>query len=173
MKEIKKALALNSGGLTEIQDASAVYFVGRDYDQAIIEAKRAISIDHTYVFGHNRLGLAYIEKKMYTEAIATLEHANALARTNTGGLGRAYALAGRHADARRILNAMLNPVRPLQIAMIHVALGEHEKALDRLEEAYRIRDGNLVLLKVFPAWDPLRSHPRFQSLLRRMNFPQN
>src|SRR5262249_15016539 len=73
VREIKKALALTSGGVTEIEQASAVYLVGRDYDQAIIEAKRAIAIDPTYVFGHNRLGTAYLEKKMYTEAIETFE----------------------------------------------------------------------------------------------------
>jgi len=47
----------------------------------------------------------------------------------------------------------------------------HVPGLYRLEEGYRVHDGNMVLLKVQPAWDALRSEPRFKNLLRRMNFP--
>ena len=51
-------------------------------------------------------------------------------------------------------------------------LGRFDEAIDRLEEVYRGRDGDMVLLKTWPAFDPLRSHPRFQRVLRRMNFPE-
>jgi hypothetical protein len=60
---------------------------------------------------------------------------------------------------------------PAPIAMIYTALGQKDEALDWLERGYRVHDGNMVLLKVLPAWDSLRSDPRFQDLLRRMQFP--
>ena len=52
------------------------------------------------------------------------------------------------------------------------SLGEIESALESLEEAYAIRGPLLVSMLAFPWWDPLRSDPRFQDLLRRMNFPE-
>lgn len=56
--------------------------------------------------------------------------------------------------------------------MVYAALGENPEALRWLEMASDVRDGNLVLLKVLPGWDALRSEPRFESLLRRMKFPE-
>ncbi|HEY7514077.1 MAG TPA: hypothetical protein VIC87_06345 [Vicinamibacteria bacterium] len=50
-------------------------------------------------------------------------------------------------------------------------LGEEDRALEWLERAYARRDKGLVYLKVEALLDPLRSRPRFQGLLRRMNFP--
>jgi hypothetical protein len=41
----------------------------------------------------------------------------------------------------------------------------------RLERAFEEHDQWMVDIKSYPAWDALRSDPRFQSLVRRMNFP--
>jgi len=51
-------------------------------------------------------------------------------------------------------------------------VGEKDEAISWLERGYEVRGGDMVLLKVGPHWDPLRSDPRFQDLLRRMNFPE-
>ena len=58
------------------------------------------------------------------------------------------------------------------IAAIHTGLGEHDQALDWLERGYQERDGLMVWLNIVFAWDALRSDPRFQALLGRMNFPE-
>ena len=57
-------------------------------------------------------------------------------------------------------------------AIVHLGLGEHEEALRWLEAAYEERDVSLVWLKVWWAYDPLRSDPRFQAILDRMDFPE-
>jgi hypothetical protein len=62
-------------------------------------------------------------------------------------------------------------VTPYGMARIYAALGEDDKALHWLEKSYRERATGMVFLKVDPRFDPLRSDPRFQDLLRRMNFP--
>jgi tetratricopeptide (TPR) repeat protein len=178
MEEVTRALQLNPTGPSEISRAAAVHYVARRYDAAIVEAQRAIQIDPTFAFGYVRLGQAYTEKRMYEQAVATLEKGLELSGgfEGRGMLGRAYALWGRPGKARRILDELLsgNPkgyAGPFHIAQIYGALGQKDEALRWLEEAYREHDGNIVLLKVFPAWDSLRSEPRFQDLLRRMNFP--
>jgi hypothetical protein len=58
------------------------------------------------------------------------------------------------------------------IVTLYAETGENEKALDLLERAYAQHDGELLQLKVDPRLDNLRSSPRFQALLRRMNFPE-
>ena len=60
---------------------------------------------------------------------------------------------------------------PFSFALVHVGLGEAEEALKWLEEAYKEHDWYLCVLKTEPIFDSLRGHPRFQDLLRRVNFP--
>ena len=59
-------------------------------------------------------------------------------------------------------------VGPAQFARIYAHLGEKDEAFEWLEKAFEERE-TISSLKVHPEWDPLRSDPRFQDLLRRMN----
>jgi hypothetical protein len=59
-------------------------------------------------------------------------------------------------------------VSPAQLAMPYLALGEREEAFASLNKAYEAHDLQLQYLRVSPAYDPLRSDPRFQDLLRRV-----
>jgi tetratricopeptide (TPR) repeat protein len=87
-----------------------------------------------------------------------------------------YALAGRRPEALEILKQLNErskhrPVSALDRAVVYVALGNKEQALALLDEAYEQHEWRMLLLKAEPLYDPLRSDPRFQDLLRRMNFP--
>ena len=93
-----------------------------------------------------------------------------------GHLGNAYARAGRVREARECLRELkqrskVDTVGTYGVAFIHAALGEKDEAFEWLEKAYEERDQGMLYLKVDPTLDPLRSDPRFQDLLRRMNFP--
>ena len=57
------------------------------------------------------------------------------------------------------------------MAAVCIGLGRHEQAISWLLRAFEERDNLLPYLNVWFAYDPLRSDPRFQDLLRRMNFP--
>ena len=61
---------------------------------------------------------------------------------------------------------------PTWTALFYGQLGDKDQAFAWLEKAYEKHDGPLYLLKVSPWWDPLRDDPRFDDLLRRMNFPE-
>jgi hypothetical protein len=52
--------------------------------------------------------------------------------------------------------------------MIHIGLGDKNQAIEWLERAHEERSSHMVYFISDPAWDPLRSDPRFQDLLRRM-----
>lgn len=76
------------------------------------------------------------------------------------------AVSGRHAAARDTLERLSREqnLSPWHFAIIHIALGEHDRAIDLLEQAYQARDWQVRMLPVEPLLDPLRSHPRFRVL---------
>ena len=99
-------------------------------------------------------------------------------------LGFAYAGLGRKEDAVRegklavemlpvSKDAMRGPYRVEDLACIYVMVGEYDDAIDTIEYLLS-RPGllSIPLLRLDPAWDPLRDDPRFKDLLRRMNLPE-
>jgi hypothetical protein len=62
-------------------------------------------------------------------------------------------------------------VMPYYVSRIHAALGQKDEALRWLETAYRERATNMIYLQTDSRLDGLRFDPRFQDLVRRMNFP--
>jgi tetratricopeptide (TPR) repeat protein len=93
-----------------------------------------------------------------------------------GTLGLAYAQSGDKAEARKVLEelqqrAKKRNVTPYWFGAIYMGLGEKEEALHWMEKAYEERSAWMCFIKMDPMLDPLRKEPRFQELLRRMNFP--
>ena len=62
-------------------------------------------------------------------------------------------------------------VTPYGVARVYAALEERDETFHWLETAYRERATNMIYLQADSRLDGLRSDPRFQDLLRRMNFP--
>ncbi len=62
--------------------------------------------------------------------------------------------------------------RQREDAYVHIGLGEHDEAIRCLEQSYEEREGQLPDIHAWIPFDPLRADPRFQALLRRMNFPE-
>ena len=115
---------------------------------------------------------------MFQEAIAEFEKVLAIAPNSLlflADLGRAYAVAGRKAEAGKVVDQLVERskeayVAPKDLVMIYSALGERDKAFEWLEKSYEDRSlGSAMALKSSPVFDPLRSDPRFADLLRRMN----
>jgi serine/threonine protein kinase/Tfp pilus assembly protein PilF len=147
-------------------------------DEAIRHLLLLTKEGQPFVWNHWDLGNAYLEKKMYAEAISHLEKARALEEDETtlSGLAYGYARAGDVAKAREVLQqlqalAQRTHVSPVVFAWVYVALGENDKALDLLEEGYEKHLRGMIGLRADPDWASLRSHPRFQALVKKMNFP--
>jgi tetratricopeptide (TPR) repeat protein len=146
----------------------------RQYDRAIEEARKALELDPGFYPAYGAIGMSYMSKSMFKEGIAELEKAAALPdnRGSRQFLAYAYAVAGRKAEAEKLLAEILKQKRISEtgVAAIYAALGEKEKAFEWLEKSYADRTiGVGSTLKTDPAFDPLRPDPRFASLLRRMN----
>jgi TolB-like protein/Tfp pilus assembly protein PilF len=156
-----------------------VFWVAHRYGEAIEQMRKTTDLDPNYWFAYEVLGLAYERQGQFPEAIAELQKAVRLAGTiaePTAGLARVYAVSGNRAEAQKLLDRLQERsketyVSPYLIAMICARLGERDQALAWLERAYQARSLFMTQLKLDPSFDSLRSDPRFQSLLRRMNFP--
>ncbi len=158
--------------------AELLYYAGR-YDQAIQQDKVALEIAPQFLLAHSLLGEIYGEQHRYSEALAEGQRAVEL----SGGspwmlarLGRTYALSGDRARAEQVLRQLVELSARRKgmsgvIAGVAAALGKHDKAFAAVQKACEERDGGLMLLNYDHAWDPLRSDPRFQQLVRRVGLP--
>lgn len=142
--------------------------------------KKADEIDPTYPGLHQAVISGFCGTERHEEAIAALTGANTkypedpliLAET-----GYCYAVSGDRARARALLaelDAMQKTayVSPVSSAMIHVGLGEHEAAIDALEQGIRERAFLSPWLAIDNTWDPLRANPRFIKLIERIGLTQ-
>ena len=123
------------------------------------------------------LGMVYARKGMYEEAINEYQKAiKSLGRTspNLAQLGHAYALSGKRNEAISIVGEFREMSKQsfrgsYDSAILYTGLGDRDKAFEQLNKAYEERSGWIIYLKVEPQFEPLRSDPRYASLLQRLN----
>lgn len=121
-------------------------------------------------------GLAYIRKGMIEEGIRACETAIRTEKFEevVGWVGLAFAQAGRRDAARELLEKLLERARegtalPAYIAFIYIGLGEIDQSFDWLEKAVDEHNDRIFYILADSYFDPLRSHPRYPALLRKMN----
>ncbi|MGN6393904.1 MAG: protein kinase domain-containing protein [Gemmatimonadales bacterium] len=147
------------------------------YDEALRAVTRVLEVEPELPLAHLTLGWVRMLTGKPDEGIAAMEQAVALASDNTlylAQLGQAYARVGRTDEARAIRRRLeelsqQRYVSPYHVAYVLTGLGEDEEALDWLERAYEERTGGVFGIKGSFLFASLRSHPRFQALLRKMN----
>jgi serine/threonine protein kinase/Flp pilus assembly protein TadD len=180
LSQVRHAEQLDPGTPETRTTLAAILYVGRRYRESIDEAQLSIQFDSTYAFAYNRLAASLLMIDSVDAAVAAAETAVRLGRGDTrreGLLCAAYARAGRTKDARRLLAELQRLssekyVPPTTFAWCHVGLGEYNEAISDLERAYEVRDSDMVIIGVWPFWEPLRSNPRFQRLVALMKDPQ-
>jgi len=180
IEEFKLALELEPLEILWKTDLGYFYFAAGRYERALDTLRKALELDPNQPFTLWALGTVYLQKGWYEKSIEEYRRAVSMSEGRSfvsAGLAHAYAVAGRGDEAVKILQAMeglskKRYVSSVAKAWIHIGLGSHDRAFQCLEKAYSERATMLVNLLSFPWWDPLRSDPRFQDLLRRMNFPE-
>jgi len=160
-------------------DAGLASYWARQNDAAIRQLKQAVDLNAGFFLAHFYLGLAQAGKSLFDQAIAEATAARRLEPDDPNPImlyGYACAQAGRRPEALQALEALhamseKRFVSAFLVAGVYVGLGEKDNAFQSLEKAYEERSGRLVYLGVAPAFDPLRSDPRFQDLVRRIRLP--
>ena len=152
------------------------YLYARRYEQACYHETRAIAMNPAGEESYRVLGLALTLSGQHEEAERVLREATTLAAAGTyTKVTLAYALArnGKREYGEALALELaekreLDYVSPVELATLHIALGNTESALDWMQRAYDERRGWMAYLKVHPILDPLRDEPRFQALVARM-----
>jgi TolB-like protein len=179
LAEAKQAVRLDPSSSIINGMLALAYWFGGEYDASLDQYKKASDLDPAAFQLHWGVGIAYLAKRIYDAAIAEMETALQLTgRTPmaVAFLAGAYAAAERRQEAEQLLSelAQLTTVRyvsPYVIAWAFAAMKQTDKAFAQLEVAYGERAAWMVWMNRDPRLDTLRSDPRFQDLLRRMNFP--
>jgi TolB-like protein/DNA-binding winged helix-turn-helix (wHTH) protein/Tfp pilus assembly protein PilF len=180
--EIKKAVELDPLSVPIQSFSGRTYLWARRYDEALAEFQKAAQMNPNFVLNHERLAHLYTYVGKFGDAITEETKARMLAGedpklalTKEDALRTALASRGARGYWETLLefsNAKENPpqayVGTYDIVILYARLEEKQKALKSLEQSYSERQLRITELGIEPAFDPLRSDPRFQTLLRRV-----
>jgi TolB-like protein len=176
MAEVKRAYDLDPVSSIIHADLGGLNVMARRYDEAIEQLRNTIEVDPDFYWAHRFLGMALEMKGDVSAAIAEYNKALELNDDPTGLAFVAHAQAniGHPNEAREILTQLTEAakkryVQPYAFAVVHLALGEKDQALDWLERAAQDRGGSYFnFVKVDPYLDPLRGDPRFEALVKKV-----
>jgi DNA-binding SARP family transcriptional activator/Tfp pilus assembly protein PilF len=151
-------------------------FASGQYEAALDKYQSYLLVNpdhiHVYVF----IAMAQTALGHYEAALNALDRTDPAQHRPDAQAYRGVVLAymGKRDEARRMLLKLeelaraRRPVSPFHAAVIHIALGEHDRGLELLEQAAEQPTWELRLLNMMPTFDPLRSDARFHALLRRV-----
>jgi serine/threonine-protein kinase len=174
--EAHSSQELDPGSVSVRRGLGYVYFYARRYDQGIYHLRRAIEMNPVAEESYRVLGLISTYAGEYKEAERVLREALELqgAATYTKvTLALSLAKAGKPELARETLGELEERLKhdyvsPVELATLHIALGQNDHAIDWAEKAYAERRGWMAYINVHPIVDPLRNEPRFKVLIRKM-----
>jgi tetratricopeptide (TPR) repeat protein len=186
MSELQIAVELDPVNLLIHAESGEVSYWVRDYAKAIAYALETLELDPSFPRAHFVLGRIYEAEGKILEAILEYEQARVIssqgsieakaAMQKSGSVGyHRWALEAqiKAMGSRPAEGSQTRPVdeHPFFLAKNYARLGKADKAMECLEQSYKEHDCLLVLLKALEWWDPLRSDPRFEDLIRRVGIP--
>jgi serine/threonine-protein kinase len=171
--EAERARQLDPVSLIINNMVGVVSLWNRDYPRAIEEFTRTLELDSGFPPSRSGLRDAYFYSGRYSDALAQLDKGTEKGSDRLVVRVRILLASGDRAAATALLrdledHSTTERVSPLSLAGVYTALGDKEQALGLLEKAYAEREFWLRTLGIDPDWDPLRSDPRFQRLLRQL-----
>ena len=189
LKEIHRARELDPLSLDIAENTGVRLLSARRYDDALAQFRNVQDMNPNYTRARWMLARTYELKGMYKEAISECLQIPALPNIDASTKAffkrrcslyeKIYTTSSGERFNRNWVKSARQEIKEsidrdsdvYFIATLYAETGENEKALDLLERAYAKHDSELLQLKVDPRMDNLRSNPRFEALLRRMNFP--
>jgi len=169
--ESERARQLDPLSLIIAADKGVILYYSRQYDRAIEQFHAVLDMDPTFPRAR-MVQAAYAQKGMYAESLAVIEkwhHGPGYWSNLAYDLGR----SGRQVEAQHALEGLQEldrrqKVDPLTFCVAYIGMNRRDQAITSLQKAYEEHSISLASLKVDPIYDPLRSDPRFQDLLRRV-----
>ena len=184
-EEIEKAHVLDPLSPIISSNTGLYSYYERNYDDAISKYKVTLQTDPDFWVARHYLALAYVQKGLHSEAISELRSLIKAPPTGplpdkvvdaeteaSASLGFAYAMAGKRVEAQAILNQLQalsrrRYVSGIYFAVVYAGLKDSDHAIEYLNQAFTSRHPGLVLIRIEPMFDGLRSDARFKQLIQR------
>jgi TolB-like protein/DNA-binding winged helix-turn-helix (wHTH) protein/Flp pilus assembly protein TadD len=179
MQEAQRALDLDPLSISAHHGAAVAAVSAGRYDRSIEEGRKIVELDPNDPRAYLDMAVGHLQKGMYQEALQDTEKGLDLSHRDPFVLSIAahvYGRLGNLLQAGQLVQEMRATsqksfVPPSFFATAFVGMGKEKEAVEALEEGYKTHDPDMVGLNSSPWFEPLRSDPRFQDLLHRMNFP--
>jgi tetratricopeptide (TPR) repeat protein len=176
IKEMEKALELEPLSIILNNCMGNLLFFSGKLDESINQFHKTFEMDPDFPIQYLWLGRALLEKGALDEAIDIFEKGTRFPTMNAsvlGGLGLAYAVAGRTKESHRILEQLDHLAREKTIdnsafAYVYMGLGNKDKTLEYLEKCFEDGDIYLFYIPIDPVYKALHSDPRFKLILKKM-----
>jgi TolB-like protein len=176
LAEAKRAVELDPVSSIGPTDVGTVYLTERRYDEAIAVLRKTLEMEPDFYWTHRQLGLALELKGLPAEAIVEYQRAAALNDDPRvlAFVAHAQASMGKQNEAREMLAKLIEIgksryVSGYSFAVIHLALGKKDQAMDWLEKDAREQTGfEINFIRVDPYLDVLRGEPRFEALVQQV-----
>jgi tetratricopeptide (TPR) repeat protein len=172
-------IAMEKEPLYLIQGANyaGVLMYARRFDEAVEQAKKTYDLDPNFAGAKNWVCHTYNLKGMYAESLAIAERSLDSDMPFLADAGYAFAKTGQRDKALAVIQRWKEAektkyVMNYWVAVTYAALGDKDGAFAELEKSYQNRDWFLQRLKVDPFMDTLRDDPRFDAIVKRLNYPQ-
>ncbi|MGA9568443.1 MAG: winged helix-turn-helix domain-containing protein [Candidatus Acidiferrales bacterium] len=177
--QMEHARQLDPLSLIITADTAIALYYARDYPAAIQQFRAVIDLEPTFP-RTAQLSFAYLQTGRDPDSVAWTEKLKQPSDTGPWYWATAAyvdAHIGKMNDARVALHNLIRmndrqQIDPLYISIAYVGLDEKDQSIAWLQKAEAAHSVSLNSLKVEPLFDPLRTDPRFQQILRQMNFPQ-
>jgi serine/threonine-protein kinase len=173
--QFAKAASLDPLSLIVTVHAGWPHYFARNYDAAIAQFEKALDLDDHFVPAHGWRGMALSQQGRHKEALRAFERGLSVDRVPIlmAMLGHAHALAGHRAEAEKALAALTTEsqsryISPYDLAVIHAALSDTERAIAALHEALDDHSAWMVFLNIDPRLDSMRAVPAFEELARKL-----
>lgn len=177
IEKIQRALEIDPLSVAINREVGNIYYYARDYGRAIAALKKTVDLDDRFSYTHLLLGAAYEEKGARDQAMAELEKEKRISEGHNvfveSVIPCILASMGQSEEAARLLEDLMERSReayipPSIFARLYLAIGETEKCFEWLQRGFQERDQWLCFLKIEPAFDGIRRHPRFDALLKKI-----
>ncbi len=172
-ENIRKAQALEPANLSFQAISGWVRYFTRAFDDAERELSRLVEAAPQAALPRQFLAHVMLMRGKGAEVVRLLEGRNEPGPSYYSNLGRAYAQAGNVSAARAEIDRI--ELRGSQgfgvgfeLGLIHLELGDRDRALASLERGVDDRSQLQGYLNVEPALDPIRDEPRFLAISRRL-----
>jgi serine/threonine protein kinase/Tfp pilus assembly protein PilF len=176
--ELERALDLDPLSSPIGANLASAYCFVHQYDRGLAQIRKTVELDPSFIAAQSLLALLLSRAGYFEGAIAEVQKFLSLPGSDLRGkttLGLVYAITGRTEEARRIAGELENQPQLCRLTSglpnIYGALGDQERTLQWLEEAYQARVSNLVFVCRAPELKTLHGNPRFQELVRRIGLP--